>query len=318
MQVSIIIPVYNAEKTLERCVDSIVRQTYADWEIIAIDDGSEDGSVDILKKYEEKLENKMRWYTQENQGVSRTRDKGVRLASGQYVMFVDNDDFLDQDYVETYVREMEEGTYDCVVGGYRRINEKNQIFYENSPTTEWLKLAIIMPWARILRKDYIIENNIQFLDYPLGEDIYFNMQIYHKSNRVKKIEYIGYNWYLNNGSVSRTTHRGLKEECDALFMLDKVDEAIEHSRELKYRYWYVKWVVWYLGYSGRSASREEFVKESERLFGWLEKRDVGCRFPLCSKEIKGEPLGHRLVITLFLLIKRMHLLKGFAFCYCRR
>lgn len=318
MQVSIIIPIYNAEKTLRRCIDSVARQTCEDWEIVAIDDGSSDGSVDILKSYEQKLGDKLRWLTQENQGVSKTRENGVKLAKGQYVMFVDNDDFLDCDYVQTFLKEIKSGDYDCVVGGYRRVNEKNQIFYKNSPTTEWLKLAMIMPWARILKKEFLIENKIHFLDYPLGEDIYFNMQIYHQSKHVKKIGYIGYNWYLNDESVSRTVHRGLQESCDAIYMLDKVDEAIEHSRELKYQYWFVKWVVWYLGYSGKSATKEEFVKEGERLFGWLEEKDIRSYFPLCSKVIEGEPLKNRLIIILFLSIRKMHLLKVFALLYCKR
>lgn len=317
MEVSIIIPVYNAEKHLRRCIDSIIAQTSREWEIIAIDDASSDGSIDILKEYEKKIGPQMRWYTQENRGVSKTRERGVKLSDAKYVMFVDNDDFLDKDYVETFLREIKAGGYDCVVGGYRRVNAKNKEFYKNTPVTEWQKYAIMMPWGRILRREYIVENDIRFLDYPLGEDLYFNMQLYHKSSKVKRISYIGYNWYLNDESVSRTTHRGLKKICDATYMLDKVDEAAGHSRALALQYWYVKWVVWYLGYSGRNASKEDFLYEADRLFGWLEKNGIRSRFPLISKEIKGEPLLFRIIIIGFLCVKKFHLLKLFAAVYCK-
>ena len=120
MKVSVIIPVYNAEKTVRRCLDSIIQQTSSEWEVIAINDGSKDNSEKILREYEEKEHERIRVFTQNNSGVTKTRERGIREAKGQYIMFVDNDDYLEPDYIDVFLSEIEKGDYDVVVGGYRR------------------------------------------------------------------------------------------------------------------------------------------------------------------------------------------------------
>ena len=100
-KISIIVPIYNKEKTIERCLKSLIEQTYKNIEIICINDGSTDSSLDKLKNIESK-NNKIRIYSQENKGVGYTRNKGILLCSGEYFLFVDADDWIDKTCCEKF------------------------------------------------------------------------------------------------------------------------------------------------------------------------------------------------------------------------
>ena len=118
--VSIIIPVYNAEKRLNRCIDSVLKQTLKEVEIICVDDGSTDDSLKILQNYQNKS-NKIKVFHQENRGVYRARMLGIQKASGKYVGFVDSDDEINPDMFHI-LYELAEDTYaDMVVCAYERI-----------------------------------------------------------------------------------------------------------------------------------------------------------------------------------------------------
>jgi glycosyltransferase involved in cell wall biosynthesis len=91
-KVSVIIPVYNAEKFLSETIESVIAQTYPDWEIIAVDDGSTDRSLEILRKYEQRLPSKIHVITQRNSGVSIARNNAIAIAKGEYIAFLDHDD----------------------------------------------------------------------------------------------------------------------------------------------------------------------------------------------------------------------------------
>jgi len=123
-KISIIIPVYNAGKTIEKCVESILHNDYSDCEIILINDGSTDDSWKILEGYGKKYPDRMKIFNQENQGVAKTRNFGISLATAEYVMFIDCDDWIENDYLEKFVTEIETKNLDMVIGGYRRVTEK--------------------------------------------------------------------------------------------------------------------------------------------------------------------------------------------------
>ena len=112
--VSVIMPVYNNEKYLEQCLDSIVNQSLTDIEIICVDDGSEDSSAEILKRYAEK-DSRIRIIYQENAGAGAARNNGLRHSRGKYLSFLDSDDFFENDMLEKAVKKIEEDAADFVV-----------------------------------------------------------------------------------------------------------------------------------------------------------------------------------------------------------
>lgn len=314
--ISIIIPVYNAESKIERCLESLLRQTYKDIEILLINDGSKDRSIDILRKYE-KQEEIIRVIDKENEGVAKTRNLGILKARGEYLMFVDNDDYLDEDYVETYYNAITETQEDIVVGGYRRVTENRTLFETTKEMSEWYKYTVVAPWAKIYRKKFIEDNKLQFLDYPIGEDVYFNLIAYQKTTRIKTINYIGYNWYFNEGSVSNTSQRGFTEKTDILPLLDRIYEEIG-SQDKYIEYYYYRYVVWYLLFSGRESDSNTFMMHYKKYYQWLKQKNIRNRICFLSNQLNGETLVNRLATEMFHMFHCLKLVRLFAKIYCKK
>ena len=312
--VTIIVPVYNSEKYIRRCIDSILNQSYKDIEILLINDGSTDNSLKILNKYKNKYSN-IRVIDKKNEGVAKTRNLGIKEAKGKYIMFIDNDDFIDEDYVKTFVKEIENDS-NCfeVIGGYKRVDEDNNIIMTSKVNmNDWYRYQFITPWARIYDKKFLLENDIKFLSYGIGEDFYFNMIFNEKTKKIKIIDYNGYNWFYNKESISNTDHIGFNKDIDVLYLINKLDEKIDNSYH--YNYCKIRFIVWYLLYSGKNVNKESFKNEFNRLFNYLKK--INYKKYVSIFKPKGEKLGTRLIIYIFHLIDKFHLVKLFSKIYCR-
>lgn len=323
-KVSIIVPIYNAEKYLNRCITSILEQTYKNIELILINDGSTDSSEEIILQMQEENKDIIKYYKQENKGVSKTRNFGITVATGKYIMFVDNDDYIDKDYVENFVNVAESGKYDLVIGGHRRTNEKNQILSETKlPDTPWGKYITLTPWARIYKRDYIIENDIKFLTCNIGEDIYFNIQAIIISDNIKIIDYIGYNWFFNTQSVSNTLQKNFYD-VDKYKLLNESYNVLEQKNILSKEREYVEiflflFIIWLFIYTGKSLSYKQMKLEYNKLFNWLEQR-----YPNYKKnrligitKLKGEKLFNRIKLTIFMFLHRCKLGIVALFIYTR-
>lgn len=123
--VSIITPVYNGEKYISETIESVIKQTYLDWEMIVVDDGSKDGSAAIVRRYAEK-ESRITLLQQPNGGSASARNNGIRYANGQYIALLDSDDLWDPDFLKSQLALMKEKNTICVHGSYKRINENSE------------------------------------------------------------------------------------------------------------------------------------------------------------------------------------------------
>lgn len=320
--VSIIIPVYNAEKTLGKCLDSILRGSYSDFSIIAINDGSSDNSWRILEEYKEKFPEKMEIFNQENQGVARTRNAGIMRSNSKYVMFVDCDDWIDPDYIERFVKEAEEKGLDMAIGGYRRTTEEKILFEMKLAPVEWSKYMTMAPWAKIYRKDFLTVNNIEFLDNNIGEDVFFNLQAVNLTEKISIIDYVGYNWFYNERSVSNTVQKSLEKRMDVMYLLDECYgklEKIGATNKEEVEFYFTRYIIWYLLFAGRRSGYAELRAESEAMFAWIKGK-----FPefLANKNISlfrpaGETLKNRLAVYVFLVLYRFGLSGFFLKLYSR-
>ncbi|HEM5150953.1 TPA: glycosyltransferase family 2 protein, partial [Streptococcus suis] len=186
-EVTVIIPVFNAEKSIEKCYNSIQKQTFQDYEILLVNDGSTDNTESLLATIA-KSDSKVRVINKKNEGVAVTRNFAVLEAKGKYILFMDNDDFIDPDYIEKFYNAISGKKLDVVVGGYRRVSEEKTLFEVSLKKDSWSKYTTISPWAKIYRKDFIIDNELQFLDYIIGEDVYFNLQVYSLTKKISTID----------------------------------------------------------------------------------------------------------------------------------
>lgn len=182
--VSIIIPIYNAEITIEKCINSIISQSYSSIEIILVNDGSTDKSLEICNEYASN-DNRIIVLNKENGGVSSARNAGVKCARGKYCCFVDSDDWIESDHIMNMVNEIE--MTDCVIVGYYRETEQRNIICKLQPQIYHLKnmqdesicplfvAGFIHPcWNKLFKTDIIKSNNITFnTNIHLSEDSLF-------------------------------------------------------------------------------------------------------------------------------------------------
>ena len=313
--ISVIIPVYNAQDGIKRCVDSLLNQSFKNFEIILLNDGSKDNSLNILKEYELKY-SFVRVIDKQNEGVAVTRNKGILLAEGEYTMFMDNDDFVDSDYIETFYQAIHEKKLDLVIGGYKRVNQANQIiFSQDIQQSEWSKYIIMAPWAKIYRTEFLKTNNLEFFDYGIGEDIIFNLAAYKTTDKIGLLDYKGYNWYYNNLSVSNTSQRGFSPKTDILVLFSKILE-LGNPSELEV-YYLKRYYVWYLLFSGRTSSNQEFIHQYIRIKEWLKENKLISTISPLSKKVQGERFQTKISLIVFLSLEKLRLVPLFAKIYCK-
>ena len=216
-KVSVIVPVYNVEKFLPRCLDSIINQTLKDIEIICINDGSPDNSLQILEDYAKK-DSRIRIINQENSGPSVSRNKGILMAQGEYIGFVDSDDWLDVDFYEKLYAAAQKYDADiaaCGIKVYRKYSRVNYMLkYTKESCVDDLERKLYLcdvpetcnVWNKIYRTTFIKNNNIEFeVGINFGEDVSFTMEALYFSENLVTIPNTLYNYdRLNVNSIVRT------------------------------------------------------------------------------------------------------------------
>lgn len=203
--VSIIVPVYNAEKYLSDCLDSLINQTYKDIEIICINDGSQDNSYKILEEYAEK-DKRIKLYNQENAGASETRNRGISYATGDYIMFIDSDDSCSLDSVETSVKIAEKEDADLVVNFMNvRHNQAQQ------PIN---KISYLVTWQIFVKRELLLNYpNIRFnTNLKMGEDAVFSHKLLAVAKHVCKNLESKYNYSFYQGQTMSVYENEKKEE----------------------------------------------------------------------------------------------------------
>lgn len=246
-KISIIVPVYNAEEYLPRCLDSLINQTYENIEIICINDASTDNSLSVLQKYK-RSDERIKIIDKENEDVSFARNAGLRASQGEYVMFVDSDDWIDVNTCELALQQIVENTADVVIWNYisehnsssvkKEIFINDKIVFENNDVQKKIHRRFIgivgeelscpekadslcTVWGKLYRKSVIDENNIEFPDIrKIGtyEDGLFNLYLF---KYVKKAVYINKALYhyrrTNFSSVTSGYKPDFEEQWHNLF-----------------------------------------------------------------------------------------------------
>ncbi len=244
--ISVIVPVYNVVNVLNYCIDSILSQTFRDFELILIDDGSQDNSGKICDEYA-LIDNRVSVVHKINEGVSIARNTGINLAKGKYICFVDSDDILGREYIEKLVRFKENYTdidniwcgfktidnYECYDSSCHYVFEENNSFSmtnrKNIMTLheKWLDAG---PYCKIFDRDKIINNHIFFPeDLSLGEDLIFNFKYLDKTNgKIIIINQTDYYYFINNNNSL-----GRKYYSNLFDIYKKINSVME--------YYIIKW-----------------------------------------------------------------------------
>lgn len=260
-KISIIIPCYNVAKYLPKCLDSIINQTYKNLEIICVNDGSPDNCLEILENYKMK-DNRIVIISQKNQGLSSARNAGIKCAKGDFIMFVDSDDWIEIDCCEKAINEALENNADLVIWNYIRQYPNNpmprlilgkeklilegndcktkiyrRIFglYNDELSSPETVDSLVTVWGKLYRISYIKENDVQFVDTNLigNEDALFNIFALKDINKAVYIPDCLYNYRKNNESSFTSNYRpNLYSQWQCLFDLmskNIVDNSLDNT-----------------------------------------------------------------------------------------
>lgn len=323
-EITIVIPVYNQEKYLKRCIDSVLNQTIDNYKILIINDGSTDNSKKICSEYALKYPDLIELVNQKNSGVAKTRNFAIKHVKTKYIMFIDNDDYIDKNYVETLYKEAINN--DIVISGYRRPDINGNIIEETKLVdTSWSKLMIMTPWAKIFRTKFLQEKNLYFLDNNIGEDIYFNLLAVFETNKIKILDYIGYNWFYNTDSLSNTVQKDF-HKLDIYKVLNSCYDELKNRKLLNDNYemieaHFIRYIYWYIMYSTVGFSYKILKKEYKEKFKWLKERFPKYKQNKIFMGINkpyGEVYTSRRLNTLLYLTGKVKLDLLFIYIYSKR
>lgn len=234
--ISVIIPVYNMEKYLSRCIESILNQTYKNLEAIFINDGSTDSSLKILKEYRKK-DNRIKIIDKKNEGTGAARNDGIKESEGKYITFLDSDDWYEQNFIEKLYKNLEENDSDVAICNPKMVYddiEKNQgintYYFESlnlkkEPEKILRILAMPISCSKLYKKEVIINNNIFYPNYSFAEDVEFLYKLFLNIKKVSKIEDYLYNYYQRDSSATKS----IKEEAiDQVYnVLDNIEKYVK-------------------------------------------------------------------------------------------
>lgn len=229
--ISVVIPIYNTEKYLKKCLDSIISQTYKNLEIICINDGSTDASLDIITKYA-KTDNRIKIINQKNSGVSHSRNVGIEQSSGDWISFIDSDDYVYENLYENFVSKLNNSApFDMYIfngeiipAGIKTHEPSKKFFYDSNWELKKDNLYTFIDcknpfygnlsvWNKIFSKDFLNANNIRFKENIIFEDQLFSVETMIKSKKFYLDNVIMYQYIQH----SQSTMHSLKENGFDIF-----------------------------------------------------------------------------------------------------
>ncbi|WP_436629415.1 glycosyltransferase family 2 protein [Latilactobacillus sakei] len=290
MELSIILPVYNVELYVKECLESILNQTFSDFELIIIDDGSSDDTVEIIKSFKDK---RIHYFYQMNSGISAARNNGIKHAKGKYIVFIDSDDIINSNLIEEGYSLITVENLDIVFWGFQKISvdqndakvveEIREIKLKNILTSSeglqslYLDKIPHFPWANMIKRSIFTENNITF---PVGRNYEDFATTYKLINYSKKIGILNVTDYLYRQRHTSIMHQAGYKEAANIFRTEQ--EIIEFAtgkkdNNLSLAYNYVlrrlldAWI-----YANNSVVDRELIakisKEISRTYGLADQK----------------------------------------------
>lgn len=285
--ISIIVPIYNSSKYIRQCIDSILMQTYKDYELLLIDDGSTDDSANISLEYV-KRNNKIKYFYKKNSGVSATRNYGIDKANGRWVMFIDSDDyFIDKDLLQKCVDIVTKDENQMPVFNVRYIYDdlekdgRRFSVYDNNIQDIMLNILnyrkinnfygemFRASWGKMFDLEIIRKENIRFDEkLYIGEDAMFLIDYFNVNNNIILIDEPLYGYRVHNNSACRKYKADLLEQSQR--QLDDILEKFDYTKDEKIRKCIISFILseyWNLTNNAKKGEKEDIYYDS---FVWLE------------------------------------------------
>lgn len=285
MKFSIIIPVYNVEKYLKKCIESVLNQTYQNFEIIVINDGSTDNSELVLNEYIGN--NKIKIIKQTNHGLSYTRNIGVKHAKGDYILFLDSDDYYEKDLLKTLNDNIKDNI-EIIRFQIEEIRDNKITEYKEQPfeTTTGIKA-----FAQIRKYHYIElaccycynlnfwkKNNFKYKENCISEDFGLTPLVIFKAIKIKSIDYIGYNYVQRENSIINNNdyNKKIKRMNDLLLQADILKKEIKNKEG---NYYFLSFINDSLIYNITTLNKKDYKKykkilKQRKCFDYIENNTL--------------------------------------------
>ncbi len=310
-KVSVIIPVYNSENQIEACLDSILKQTYTNIEIICINDGSLDNTQNRLEEYSKK-DSRIIIVNKENSGASTSRNIGIERSTGKYITFVDSDDTIEENMIEVLMNELAEKESEIVLCNFyyvtnNRIKNKaskrksfiNRKEFLKKFHNYYTKTLINPPWNKIYIKDKIKHNFDSSL--ILGEDLDFNIKYFNGIERVAIVDEYLYNYKINN--ICSITSKFKSNPNEYFNMYLKIFNDLFYKNEvttsLKFDLFFVKDYISY--FFNKSNNKKEISNLYKPFYTEIHTRSL---IDKLRKRIIFSRLTYLVILNIYFLIKK--------------
>lgn len=313
LKVTIILPVYNGEKYISRAINSLLEQSVGleCFKIFIVNDGSTDGSDEIIENFCKCYPNQIEYIAQANHGVAFSRNLGIEQCQTKWLTFIDQDDFLDNDYLEVLISEAETTNADVLISGYRRVGIDNEILYKTKLYKgEGAKFSNVALWAKLHKTSFLKSLAIRVFDNKVGEDIAFSFEEIFKSKNIYCSQYVGYNWFDNSASVSNTVQKNITEILPSIIYLFDYCVNLKQEYSKVDEYFIILRMIGYFHLTLTSSNRAEFIDSWNRLNEIIsEKFPKWYNNKYIFLKIKGITLRHFFSMLLFVILYRLKLLK---------
>ncbi|MDO4473061.1 MAG: glycosyltransferase family 2 protein [Eubacteriales bacterium] len=325
--ISIIMPAYNAEKYLRETLDSIINQSFENYEIILINDGSKDGTQKIIDEYQARYSDKICAYSQENRGQSATRNRALEYVQGKYIAFVDADDILKKDYLETLYSACEKEQADIAIGGYKKfVSGRDEIVYSRN-AKDWdvefdegiHHVFQYSPCGKLYLTKFIMDHGFVFSEGEQLEDGPYGVMTHIVADKVVVLPYQGYLYRIHSESTMGNVR---KKEAKPKVPYRGIETAIKQVRKYKkdpttdkvLEYCIIKVLAGLTTNMYKSCDKETRKKVCRYCYYILGKYFPEARHNQYTKvfRLKKIPFVHRMAVKLFLIAYRLHVLFPFS------
>ncbi|HEY9696827.1 MAG TPA: glycosyltransferase [Trichocoleus sp.] len=268
-RVSVIIPSYNCDRYLGQAIDSVLHQTFTDYEVIVIDDGSTDNTAAVLEHYGDRI----RAVRQKNQGVALARNHGIGLAQGEWIAFLDADDFFFPDKLAAQIAVVEaEPTLGIVHSGWQRVDAEGNVLMTVEPWQQipkltlesWLRWKPVLPSAMLFRREWLVQSGGFDARFPPAEDTELVLRLARLGCESAWLPQVTVGYRQHPGSAM---HKGLPQAkslaavIEDFFAQPDLPESIR-LQENSVRYHTLVWIAWYLHYTGHPNEMVMFLQQA--------------------------------------------------------
>lgn len=231
MKFSVIVPIYNVEEYLERCIGSVLEQTFNDYELLLVNDGSPDNSAEICRKY---LKNgKVKYFEKENGGLGDARNYGIERAKGEYLVFIDSDDYVEKELLESVNNIIDKYKSDIVIFDYMLVDMQDELMYVerqkleantvlNVKSNKELLLLEPAAWNKVYKRQLFIENDFRYPSRVWYEDLRTTAKVLSSAERIVYIDKAFYHYFQRPGSIMN--NKNLKRNLEII-------DAVEDIRQ---------------------------------------------------------------------------------------